>query len=796
MNTRLDCRFQVNFKGNTNEKSIITGACYRFTVLTSQLIRIEYNQEGIFENRPTQSIVSRAFDVPAYRMIEDEKRLEIITEHMHLYYKKGIMTSNSLYIDVKGQFSAHGSRWYYGTEAPNLGGTARTLDDAKGEIPLEAGVIAKNGFSVIDDSQSLVITEDGWVEPRASKSIDLYFFGYGREYFKCIHDFFKLTGSTPLLPRYALGNWWSRYWPYNETEYKALMTRFKKEDVPFSVSVIDMDWHKVNIEPKYGSGWTGYSWNRELFPNPRGFMEWLHEANYKVTLNLHPADGVRAHEDRYIEMAKALGVDYSNEDPIPFDITNANFLDAYFKCLHHPLEEEGVDFWWIDWQQGSTTALEGLDPLWMLNHYHFYDNERQGKRGLIFSRYAGVGSHRYPVGFSGDTHITWDAYKFQPYFTATASNIGYCWWSHDIGGHMLGERDDELSARWVQFGTFSPILRLHSSCSPFTSKEPWRYKEEIQKTVKEHLRLRHNLIPYTYTMNWKLHKELRPFITPMYYHYPMEEVAYEVGGQYFFGTELMICPITEKTNAQTKMASVMAWLPKGRWIDFYDGTIYEGDRKKRMFRGIDKQVVLAKEGAIIPMTRHQEGDNRIDNPEKLDIMIFPGKDNEFSLYEDDGETKSADYVLTNIKSQWGAKSKIIIHKAQGNTKLIPQKRHIRILLRGVCPLENLKSTSEGITKDYTLTYDERTKTALIEIKDYDVKETLEIDFVSEVALANKEDRLGKIFEILDYAQIPYEIKDRIYYKVKDSTNIMQLISELRCMSLEDDLLDALLEKLI
>lgn len=796
MNTKLDGRFQVNFKGNANEKSILTGACYRFTILTSQLIRIEYNQEGVFENRPTQSIVSRAFDVPDYRVIEDEKRLEIITEHIHLYYKKGIMTPNSLYIDVKGQFSAHGSRWYYGTEAPNLGGTARTLDDAKGAIPLEAGVIAKNGFSVIDDSQSLVITEDGWVEPRTSKSIDLYFFGYGREYFKCLHDFFKLTGSTPLLPRYALGNWWSRYWPYSETEYKALMTRFKKEDVPFSVSVIDMDWHKVNIDPKYGSGWTGYSWNKELFPDPRGFMKWLHEENYKVTLNLHPADGVRAHEDRYVDMAKALGIDYINEDPIPFDITNANFLEAYFKCLHHPLEEEGVDFWWIDWQQGSTTALEGLDPLWMLNHYHFYDNERQSKRGLIFSRYAGVGSHRYPVGFSGDTHITWEAYKFQPYFTATASNIGYCWWSHDIGGHMLGERDDELSARWVQFGTFSPILRLHSSCSPFTSKEPWRYKGEIQKTIKEHLRLRHQLIPYTYTMNWKLHKELLPFITPMYYHYPMEEVAYEVGNQYFFGTELMICPITEKTNAKTNMASVMAWLPKGRWIDFYDGTIYEGDRKKRMFRGVDKQVVLAKEGAIIPMTRYQEGDNGTDNPEKLDIMIFPGRDNEFSLYEDDGETKSTDYVLTNIKFQWGTRSKIVIDKAQGHTKLIPQKRHIRILLRGVRPLENLNSTSEGITKDYTLTYDETAKTAIIEIEDYDIKETLEIDFVSEVALSHKEDRLEKVFGILDYAQIPYEMKDKIYYKVKDSNDIMQLISELRCMSLEDDLLDALLEKLI
>ena len=87
----------------------------------------------------------------------------------------------------------------------------------------------------------------------------------------------------------------------------------------------------------------------------------------------------------------------------------------------------------------------------------------------------GPGSHRYPVGFSGDTHITWDSLAFQPYFTATASNIGYGWWSHDIGGHWYGSRDDDLTVRWVQLGVFSPIMRLHSTLHPFIRKEPWTF---------------------------------------------------------------------------------------------------------------------------------------------------------------------------------------------------------------------------------------------------------------------------------------------------------------------------------
>ena len=155
-----------------------------------------------------------------------------------------------------------------------------------------------------------------------------------------------------------------------------------------------------------------------------------------------------------------------------FDITDPEFLEAYFETVLHPMEKEGVDFWWLDWQQGNTTKIEGLDPLWMLNHYHYLDSRRLGTRGLTFSRYAGPGSHRYPVGFSGDTVISWESLDFQPYFTANASNIGYGWWSHDIGGHMLGVRDDELTTRWVQFGVFSPINRLHSTDNPFNGKEP------------------------------------------------------------------------------------------------------------------------------------------------------------------------------------------------------------------------------------------------------------------------------------------------------------------------------------
>ena len=230
------------------------------------------------------------------------------------------------------------------------------------------------------------------------------------------------------------------------------MDRFAAEGVPLSVAVLDMDWHQVDIDPKYGTGWTGYSWNTELFPDPRGFLADLHARGLAVSLNVHPAEGVHAHEDRTRRSPSGSASIRRPSSRSTSTRPTREFLQAYFEELHHPLEEDGVDFWWLDWQQGGVTRIAGLDPLWLLNHFHYLDSAATGRRPLTFSRYAGVGSHRYPIGFSGDTVITWASLDFQPYFTATASNVGYGWWSHDIGGHFFGPRTTSSPTRWVQLG--------------------------------------------------------------------------------------------------------------------------------------------------------------------------------------------------------------------------------------------------------------------------------------------------------------------------------------------------------
>ena len=496
--------------------NVVSGEHWRIGLITDSLVRFEWSDSGVFENRPTQTVLNRDFGSPVERRVtERDGRVIIDTAALTIVYDQQPFSKEGLSVVVKGVADTQFNTWHYGdAQRGNLKGTARTLDEADGAIELDNGVISRDGWAVIDDSAANIIIEADtvngkanpfgtWVSPRATAETDLYFFGYGHRYIEAVRDFYRLTGPTPLLPRFAMGNWWSRYYRYTQDGYLALMDRFKREGIPFTTSVIDMDWHRVDdVDPKYGSGWTGYSWNRELFPDPPAFLADLHRRGLRTTLNVHPRDGVRAFEDAYPEVAKRVGIDPATEENVEFDLTNPDFVDAYFD-MHHRMEAEGVDFWWLDWQQGGVTRQKGLDPLWMLNHMHYLDSGRGGNWPLTFSRYAGPGSHRYPVGFSGDTIVTWESLAFQPQFTATASNIGYGWWSHDIGGHMFGYRNEELEARWYQLGAFSPINRLHSSNSPFSGKEPWNFNRDVSAAMVDALRLRHAMMPYLYTMNYR-----------------------------------------------------------------------------------------------------------------------------------------------------------------------------------------------------------------------------------------------------------------------------------------------------
>lgn len=789
----MEKEYRILSHPKCNPDAVVQGDRFRFTVLTPQLIRMEYSANGCFEDRATQTILNRNFSTPFFHLDETDDQLEITTQALRLRYDKKQFSPNGLEIHVGGGVSEYQSVWRYGDQPDTLGGTARTLDAADGAVPLEAGILSRLGFSVIDDSRSLVLSGDGWVAPRANDCMDLYFFGYGHQYKACLKDFYFLCGKTPLLPRYALGNWWSRFHRYTAEEYKELICRFQNEKIPFSVAVIDMDWHLTDdVDPKYGSGWTGYSWNTKLFPDPQEFLAWLHEQDLKVTLNVHPADGIRAYETAYPRIADAMGVDTSAEEPVQFDVTNKKFLKAFFEYVNRPLEEQGVDFWWIDWQQGSTSKIPGLDPLWMLNHYYFLNCKNRGIRPMILSRYAGFGSHRYPIGFSGDTYITWESLKFQPYFTVTASNAGYGWWSHDIGGHMRGYRDDELAVRWVQFGVFSPINRLHSSASPFNSKEPWQYNQVAETVMKRYLQLRHAMIPYLYSMNRRASREGEPLTEPMYYAAPEIEEAYAVPNQYRFGTELMVCPITEPMARDSQSSCTKAWLPEGLWVDFFNSRAYDGSRTLALWRGLEDIPVLAKAGAIVPMAALATDINSVANPVDMHVKIFAGAGGSFTIWEDGGNTPEdldGNWANTLLVLDWSKKT-FIISPADGNLLVLPQRRSWTLSFVG---FENTQVTVEinGKAHQPVSAYDSTRNTLTVSLPQTDIRDKIMVSFEKTAVASNN--LLDDCFSFLQKSQMEFERKEKIMDTIQAIPDHALALASLACMHLPESVYGPLCE---
>ena len=780
------------FKWPTNGKAIADNVIVcdkaRFTILTDRLIRIEYALSSQFIDKASQFAFNRNFPKTEYSVSNDEF-LTIETDYLKLKYLKGtIFSEDTLSIELKNL----GVKWRFGTTPEQLKGTACTLDKINGEVELEDGVCSRTGFTVVDDSDSYLLSDNGWFEKRESNATDIYFFGYGHDYLGCIKDFYRLTGEPPMLPDYAFGNWWSRYYSYTQEEYLDLMERFKNENIPFSVAVIDMDWHTVETpkesmidHPLCWNGWTGYSWNKELFPDYKAFLSDLRKRGLKTSLNLHPSNGIGYQEDMYDEMANACGIDPKSRKLIKLDVLNPDFMEKYFDILHHPYEEDGVDFWWMDWQQGNDywwvhddehpqSDLEGITPLWMLNHLHILDIMRNGKRPMFFSRYAGMGSHRYPVGFSGDTVTTWQSLDFQPYFTANASNVGYGWWSHDIGGHMLGYRDDEMQVRWLQLGVFSPINRLHSTKDIFAGKEPWNLREDLAEIYKDWLRYRHQLFPYLYTMNYCNHKELRPLILPMYYHYPESDNAYKYRNQYFFGSEMFVAPITSPNNNNSAQGSVYVWFPDGLWFDFFSGLCYKGNQTLKVHRNLREYPVFAKAGAIIPMACKTE-DNKLGNKSDMTVHVFAGADNSFNLYEDAGDGnsfKNGDFVSTEFNLKWGDNATVTIKPACGNTALIPISRNWNIKLRGFAKTIDVRVFGNGNETPCSTSYDLKSNTTSVVLENIAVECEVVIEIIGDKLLTDNAGVTDKLYDMLLHSQMDYSTKSGLWYAFKGKNNLL------------------------
>lgn len=693
-------------KAISKEKAIFKGKKYRITVLSERLVRIEYNEKEIFNDIPTQLALFRNFDVPRIIVREDSKYIELETTFFKLEYVKegNVKSASSLRISLLNTNNV----WHFtNPEVRKFNANLLSIDGDK--LLFQKGLYSLDGFASIDDSDSFLVNEDGTFASRKDMGIDVYVFLYNKNFNLALKDYFLLTGLPQMIPRYALGIWWSKDFKYSDEMLNNLVIRFHREEIPISVLLLDKDWHNR----EYGDRkdlLTGFTFNKDLFKDPNMFINTVHNRNLRIGLNVNPVEGIFPNDERYNEARKYINT--VEGAPIKYAPFSPLFIDVYLKLFIHPLETMGIDFFWNDFYDDTNTNIYYAN-----SHYGYLDSGRtEARRGMFMSRNPMIAAHRYGVLYSGKSKVSWNTLKLLPEINSGAANIGISWWSHDIGGFSGGIEDSELYTRYVQLGCFSPIFRIHVEKGRYYKREPWKWDLQTFEITKTFMQLRNKLIPYIYSEAYRYHKDGVPLVQPLYYENIdlYDDPLYK--NEYYFGKEFLICPIISKKDITMNRVVHRFYLPKGTWYNFKNGKKFPGGRSYVAFFKDDEYPVFVKSGAVIPLNVNH---STIDAPKYLEINIFQGRSNVYELYEDDGISnyyKKGFYLKTAIDYNYQENNYTVIVRAlEGKSGIIPDKRSYRFKFRNTRKTTDIVVNFDGSDVSYTSYEDE--KDFIVEVKD-------------------------------------------------------------------------------
>ncbi len=793
MMSTLGTHFKLDNQNKfSNPKAVFKGEKYRITILSDILIRLEYDEAGIFFDNYTELVKNRNFPLIEFDVQEDNKFLVITTKHYRLQYLKEKPFVGSTFApdsNLRINLLDTDKVWYFKhDEARNFGSVVENIDTKEVYISKAEQILSENeknknknvkmdkirardvfvkrkglystdGFVSIDDSSSLIIDNEGYLSVPEKKRIDTYVFLYRRDFGECLKDYFTLIGNPPLIPKYALGIWWYKDQRYDFDSIKDLVFNFNKYEIPVSTILLGEYWHikDKNDDKKYVSGFT---FDRDLFPNPKEFSDYLHDRGIRLGLKINPSEGIHPHEFKFQEFASELEI--TDNQTIPFNAFDKKFISAYLDKLINPLYNDGADFFFIDYLTRDSNQLTAL------NYYHINDFKKfNNNRGLELSRISGNAPASYPIYFSGETVVSWETLKKIPELTSRAANLGLTWYSHDIGGFKEGMEDQELYLRYVELGCFQPIFRFASTKGHYYKREPWRWDLKTFTIVKDYCTLRARLVSYLYAEGYKYHKIGTPVIQPLYYKVPEIYDAVLYCNEYYFGSELLVAPITKPKDLIMNRAIEQIYLPEGTWYDFKTGKKYIGNKRYVMFFKDEDYPVFAKSGSIIILNDLEDNINATNTPKSLEVHVFPGKNNIYNLYEDDGVSslyKDGYYIVTRFDYNYLQNNyTLIIRPFEGKSGIIPETRNYKIRFR------NTKKASDVVVmlEAEVISYE-----SYIEDNDF-VIEVKDVPTVRQLTINCK----GNDIEI-DAVRIINEDIDSIIADIPIKTTLKDILSEI------------------
>lgn len=672
----------------------------RLTIITPTLLRLEYARDGKFVDEPTLFAYDRSNTLSLDSI--DVKELggdcyEITTPALRIWYhhdRVPFSTSNlNVFYTLDGKEKKFTNRFI---TRNNLGGPIETLDRVTKEIPLQDGILSKDGWYMIDDERSDLLV-NGWIKPRDTDNHiqDQYCFVYGNDYKAALSSLGAISGRVPMTRKYVSGIWYCRYWDYTSDEFLGIIDGYDQNNFPIDNIVFDMGWHTNDATTGTGHNghlnWNGYTWNRELIPDPAALIKACHDRGVTVSLNDHPHDGIRPHEEIYPEFANALGLKDGEPAPL-FELSDSNYMAKFFEYAHRPHENIGVDFWWLDWQQNYLYPYvhghQSTSLAW-INELYFRDTARNGMRPMGFSRWSGWGDHRHPIQFSGDAQANWEILAFEVKLTSCSGQGGCYYWAHDIGG-FRGDPNPELSTRWTQFGALSACLRVHSTKSAKLDRRPWIYDRKFTDAMRKAYHLRAEIIPYVYSCVWQTHNTMLPLNRSMFIDYGSQPESFDQPQQFTFGDNILAAPISSAGEGDDLHASQKVWFPAGEvWYDYFTNEKFDGGQTKTITKPLDEFPMYVRGGHILPMQPYNPRP-AMATLDKLVMLVYPAAsdiDNSFSLYEDDGVSDAyerGEYATTRLQYvQSGDKAIVTVHPAEGSYKGQVERRAYRLLIPGL-----------------------------------------------------------------------------------------------------------------
>lgn len=676
----------------------------RITVITPTLVRLEYAQNQKFLDHTTLfarercNILENGVTVTA---LDGGKQYEIKTDCFRLLVDNDNLPFGQINTWIFFKHNGKekkitGRNLHSKTQNFNLGGSISTLDGVSKEIPTNDGILSSDGWYYIVDTGTDVLKDD-WLATRDRDHVqDQYCFVYGDDFHAPFRDLGVISGKVPMTRKYQHGIWYSRWYPYDSDYINELINGYNEQDFPVDVLSVDMDWHTleeatVGIGHNFTKGWTGFTWNRKLIPDPKALIKGLLRDSIYTTLNEHPHDGIRPHEECYEAFMRAMGKDPATKESLLFDCGDRKYMENYLKYTREENRDFGVAFWWVDWQQDYLypMVLGAMTPtLKWINKLFYEDTEKDNLRGAGYSRWGGWGDHRHPINFSGDARGNWDVLKFEVKLSATSGNQGCYYWAHDIGG-FHGGTVPELLVRWSQFGALSAALRVHAARGADLDRRPWLWGDTITTALRTAYHFRSEMMPYIYSSIRTTHETMLPLNRCMFVDYSTNKNAYNRYGQFMFGDIVLAAPITKNGEGPFMKASQEVWFPEGDdWYDFFTDEKHVGGEIKDIEKDIYSFPVFVKGGYVLPMQPYNRRPASSDL-KTLVMRVYPGKDgdvNTFTLYEDDGVSRDyemGEYAKTTLTYiQKGKKVSVIVNPTQGSYKGQLPERAYRLEICG------------------------------------------------------------------------------------------------------------------